>query len=202
MEGPGWVLESHGLRKASLQSNVKVVDTSGSFGSEVNRQHVINIYLSNLKILIFYFKNMEEYLKVLFVRKVAFLVSFATRQIITLWDGGRPILQSQSVQWVFDELGMRLKKNQLFLSNTTFNIFLEIKFICRSWNGSDSHWKYCFLNDSYSLCQQTFFFSKKECILQVTKPKISALADLLTPVVTGGNHGYAQYKKYNRGYRI
>lgn len=81
-----------------MQSNVKVVDTSGSFGSEVNRQHVINIYLSNLKILIFYFKNMEEYLKVLFVRKVAFLVSFATRQIITLWDGGRPILQSQSVQ--------------------------------------------------------------------------------------------------------
>lgn len=43
---------------------------------------------------------MEEFFKVLFVRKVVFWVS-------------------------------RLKKiNLLFLLNTTFNIFLEIKFIC------------------------------------------------------------------------
>lgn len=44
---------------------------------------------------------MEEFFKVLFVRKVVFWVS-----------------------------RLKKKKNLLFLLNTTFNIFLEIKFIC------------------------------------------------------------------------
>lgn len=44
-----------------------------------------------------------------------------------------------------------------------------------------------------SLCQQIFllFFFLKECNFKVTKPEISVLVDLLTPVVTGGNHGCA-----------